>query len=277
LENIASNDLLKEPHKKYHFWIHVLIIGSILYIATVVTFLFTNNSNLFPTVILVGNFLVPIAFVSFFYERRSRLSVNMASTALCFLYGGVLGTLTAAILEPVFISALNFSTSFIVGLIEELTKLIGVLLIAKHGKKHSQMDGILLGSAAGMGFAALESIGYAFTTYLQNAGNISDVVIITLLRGIASPVGHGTWTAILASVLFKESFSGGFNINHKVMGAYLTVTILHGFWDWLPFIINYIIPIVLSVLIGQITIGAIGLLLLYKRWKEAKAQPPLLQ
>lgn len=49
------------------------------------------------------------------------------------------------------------------------------------------------------------------------------MVGVTLLRGILSPVGHGTWTAILASVLFRESAAGHFRINGKVVEVHLMV------------------------------------------------------
>jgi RsiW-degrading membrane proteinase PrsW (M82 family) len=232
----------------------------------------TRNSNLFPSVVLIGNFLVPVAFVSFFYERRERFSVNMSATAMCFFYGGALGTIAASLLEPVFIEKLTFFSAFNVGIIEEFTKLIGVFLIARHRRYNSMMDGIILGSAAGMGFAAFESTGYAFTAFLQSGGNLSQMVFITLVRGIASPVGHGTWTAILSSVLLRESVSGKFILNIKVFNAYLLVVVLHGLWDGLPFIIDYIIPSAHSLFIGQLTIGIIGIAILYRRWHEAKEE-----
>ncbi len=267
-----NNGILSGPAKKSRFWLRILFIGFIIYIATIIAFLSTGNPNLFPTIVLVGNFLVPVSFVSFFYERRNRFHVNLSSTALSFICGGVLGTIAAAILEPYFISTLSFKTSFIVGIIEELTKMVGVLLIARREKYNSMMDGIILGSAAGMGFAAFESTGYAFTDFLQSGGSLSEVLSITLLRGIASPVGHGTWTAILSGVLFRESSRRGYTINSKVISAYLTVVILHGLWDGLPFAINFIIPILHSVLTGQMLIGAIGIIILYRRWQEAKIQ-----
>ncbi|MDP4093262.1 MAG: PrsW family glutamic-type intramembrane protease, partial [Bacillota bacterium] len=129
-------------------------------------------------------------------------------------------------------------------------------------------------SAAGMGFAAFESTGYAFTAFLQSGGSLSYTVFITLLRGVASPVGHGTWTAILSSVLFRESHADRFIINRRVAGAYVTVILLHGLWDGLPFVISFL-PLVHSVLAGQIIIGIIGLTVLYKRWNEAKIRNPL--
>jgi Predicted membrane protein len=134
----------------------------------------------------------------------------MSATAMCFFLGGALGTIAASLLEPVFINELTFTTAFTVGIIEEFTKLIGVYLVAKHRKYNSMLDGIILGSASGMGFAAFESTGYAFTVFLQSGGSLSQTVFTTLLRGLTSPVGHGTWTAVLASVLLRESVQGRF-------------------------------------------------------------------
>lgn len=270
MDNSAGGSIKPAHAKRYGSWFKILIIGLVLYIAAILAFIFTGNPNLFPTVVLVGNFLVPVAFVSFFYERRDRFSVNMSSTSLSFLYGGILGTIVASLLEPFFISYLTFGSSFIVGLIEELAKIIGVVLIARRRMYNSEMDGIVLGAAAGMGFAAFESTGYAFTFFIKSGGSLSETVFITLVRGLASPVGHGTWTAILSAVLLKESYQGRFNINHRVAGAYLAVAALHGLWDGLPFVIRYILPVAHSVLIGQLLIGAIGLTALYIKWRGAK-------
>lgn len=265
-----SNAFTEINKKKPSYWLRILFYGFLIYTTTILVFVVTSNFILIPTIVLVGNFLIPVVFVAFFFEKRNRISLNMASTTLCFFYGGVLGTITAALLEPVFILSLNFNTAFIVGIIEELTKLVGVYLIAKHRKSHTQLDGIILGAAAGMGFAAFESVGYAFIAFLQSNGSLTNMVLITLIRGIASPVGHGTWTAILAGVLFKESFSGRFNINPNVVGAYLLVVLLHGFWDGIPFIIQRIFPFFSSIILVQISIGLIGLFILRKQWKRSK-------
>lgn len=270
--DIAEDDNGVKKVKKRRSWFRILLLGFAIYISTIIAFSSTGNPNLFPTIALVGNFLVPVSFVAFFYERRNRFNISMASTALSFIFGGILGTVAAAILEPYFIGRLTFSSSFIVGIIEESTKLIGVLLVAKRGRHTSGLDGIILGAAAGMGFAAFESTGYVFTDFLQSGGNLSEAVALTLLRGIVSPVGHGTWTAILASTLFSESGYYGYNINRKVIGAFLTVIILHGLWDGIPFALNALIPSFHSVLTGQLAVGIFGLVILYRRWQAARRQ-----
>ncbi|MDF2986685.1 MAG: hypothetical protein K0R50_2195 [Eubacterium sp.] len=272
LDNLKRDDNKTGPQRKHVLWLRILLTGFIFYSIAIITLIITGNSNLFPTAVLIGNFLVPVAFVVFFYERRDRFSVNISATAMCFFYGGVLGTIAAGILEPVFISQLSISTAFMVGIIEEFTKIIGVVIIARRRKFNSVMDGIILGAAAGMGFAAFESTGYAFTYFLHSGGSLSLTVFITLLRGVVSPVGHGTWTAILSSVLLRESVSGKFHVNIKVIYSYLIVVLLHGLWDALPFIIELLMPSVQSTLLGQLTIGIIGIAILYRRWKEAKKE-----
>jgi len=251
-------------------WLRVFVTGLLLFFAGLVIMILGGTPNLFPTVVIIGNFLVPITFVAFFYERRYLSQLSLPTTALSFFYGGVLGVLAASILEPIFIRQLDIFTTFTVGFIEEFVKILGVLMIARRWRHDQEMDGLVLGAAAGMGFAALESSGYAFSAFLLSRGSLTAVVIVTLLRGILSPVGHGTWTAILASVLFRESNGNRFHINRKVLGAYFTVSMLHGLWDGVPRLIAVLFSSGLDVLVSQLLIGGLGLLILWRRWREAK-------
>jgi RsiW-degrading membrane proteinase PrsW (M82 family) len=250
-------------------WWRILLVGLVLFVLSVVVFAITQNPNLFPTVALIGNFLVPVSYVAFFYERRHVSQVTLVSTARAFFYGGVLGVFAAALLEPVFIRQLTATSAFGVGLIEEFAKILGVLVVARHHRHDSEIDGVILGGAAGMGFAALESSGYVFTAFVASGGSLSALVLVTLLRGLLSPVGHGTWTAILASVLFREGAPNRFQINSAVVGAYITVVVLHGLWDGLPPVISILTGSGLDVAIGQGAVAIAGLVILWFRWREA--------
>ncbi len=251
-------------------WLKVLLVGTLLYFLSLVIMVLSGNPNLFPTVVMIGNFLIPVTYVAFFYERRHLSQLSLPTTALTFFYGGVLGVLASSILEPIFIRQMDPVSVMMIGLIEEGAKILGVLLIARTFKHDSEMDGLILGAAAGMGFAALESMGYAFTAFLESRGSLSATVITTLMRGVLSPIGHGTWTAILASVLFRESRGMRFRINIKVIGAYLLVSLLHAAWDGVPPMISDIFSSGLDVLIAQAVIGGTGFLILWVRWREAR-------
>jgi protease PrsW len=250
-------------------WLHVLWVGLVLFVVGVVIFGLTSNPNLFPTVALLGNFLVPVTYVAFFYQRRHLSRVDLPTTARAFLYGGVLGTFAAALLEPLFIDQLTPVSAFVVGLIEEFAKILGVLVVARNREHDQEIDGLILGAAAGMGFAALESTGYAFTAFLLSGGSLSTLVGVSLLRGLLSPVGHGTWTAILASVLFRESGRRRFRFDADVMRTYLLVVVLHGLWDGLPILLRALMVSGLDVLLGQVLVGLAGLVILWRQWREA--------
>jgi RsiW-degrading membrane proteinase PrsW (M82 family) len=123
-----------------------------------------------------------------------------------------------------------------VGFLEELAKLLALLLIARGMARHTRRDGIILGAAVGFGFAALESAGYAFATLLVRDGytvrlSLGSMVFTELLRGILAPVGHGLWTGILGGVLFGAARDGKLRFTPSVLGAYVLVSLLHGLWD----------------------------------------------
>jgi protease PrsW len=248
----------------------VLITTLLAFSMGIMVMALTGNPVLFPTVLMLGTFAVPVAYVAFFYDHRHLSNLTLSTITLSFLYGGVLGVFASALLEPLFIDRLDPATALVVGLIEEFAKILGVLVIIRHRRHDAELDGLILGAAAGMGFASMESSGYAFVSFLRSGGSLSLMVAVTLLRGILSPVGHGTWTAILASVLFREGTAGRFRINGKVVGAYITVVILHGLWDGLPGVIAAIFSRGLDVFIGQVVIGGISLFILRRRWSEAR-------
>ena len=267
---VQEASVAQNMSKVVNSWWRVLLIGLLFYIASLIALVLTSNPVLFPTVVMIGSFMIPVTYVAFFYDRRHLSRLTVPGIAQSFIYGGLIGVLAASVLEPLFIRHLDFVTAFGVGLIEEFVKVLGILVIARRLGHDSEMDGLLLGVAAGMGFAALESNGYAFSAFLRSGGSLTLTVFVTLLRGILSPIGHGTWTAILTSVLFRESRDGHYRFNLKVIGAYLGVSILHGLWDGLPGAITALFGQGLDVFAAQAAVGIVGLFILWRRWREAK-------
>jgi protease PrsW len=195
--------------------------------------------------------------------------VGLTTIVLTFFYGGFIGVFAASLLEPIFIRSLTFVTAFEAALIEEFVKILGVFVIARRQGHDAELDGIILGAVAGMSFAALESSGYAFTAYLASNGNLSTTLWVVLVRGILSPLGHGTWTAIFGGILFRETRKGHFRFNLKVIGAYFLVVVLHGLWDGLPMTVGKLTGSGFLVGLVEILIGLTGLTILFFRWREA--------
>src|SRR3984893_19233586 len=89
----------QSPPRGGRGWLQVLLTGIVLFVAATLIMFLTGNPNLYPTVILIGNFLVPIAFVAFLYDHRHFSSLTPTTVATSFAVGGVLGVLGASLLE----------------------------------------------------------------------------------------------------------------------------------------------------------------------------------
>jgi len=259
--------------------LQVLLIGILLFvIATVVLFL-TGNPNLFPTVILIGNFLVPIAFVAFLFDHQHLSALTPETVGKSFALGGILGVLGASILESLLIplpsnpnQGLPLTSALAVGLIEESCKILAVMFLARRMQHTTEIDGLLLGAAVGMGFAALESTGYAFTAFIASHGQVTASIVSTVLRGLIAPFGHGVWTGILGAVLFRQSGPRHFRINGWVILTFLFVTILHGFWDGLPNTLFFVIPPGIPISVTLLLLSAIGIIVLAVLYRRSIRQ-----
>jgi RsiW-degrading membrane proteinase PrsW (M82 family) len=141
--------------------------------------------------------------------------------------------LGASLLEAEFLSQPSLPGLVGVGLIEEGVKLAALWLLARRLPRYRVRDGVVLGAAVGFGFAALESAGYAFNALFTSDGlSLLNLVETEVLRGVLAPVGHGLWTAIVGGVLFGAAAGGGrLRLGWSVVGVYLVVAGLHGWWD----------------------------------------------
>jgi RsiW-degrading membrane proteinase PrsW (M82 family) len=215
-----------------HGWLAVLAVGVALFVVEERTLVVTRNPNLVPSAILLGASIVPLAFVAFVYGRRLPYHVPGWAIATAAFLGGVIGTIVAATLEFDVLRALGGIPMLFVGLIEETSKLLvplALLIPLRHNR--SAADGLLLGVACGAGFAALETMGYAFTTLIRSRGSITDTVDILLLRGVLSPAGHMAWTGIAAAALYGAAQTWRRQEILRFVGAFIGAVVLHTLWD----------------------------------------------
>lgn len=211
-------------------WLRLFLIGLALWVATVAVTFLTDNSNLVPTIVLLGSFLVPATFVVWAYEHFAT-DVGTERIAACFGIGGIIGVLGASVLESYLLSPSAWMYVG-VGLIEEGVKLAALVMVARRIPVAGLRHGLVLGATVGAGFAAFESAGYAFNAVLSIHGlSLKDLVETEILRGLLAPVGHILWTAIMGGVLFRERRGQHFRFNAPVIITYLGVALLHALWD----------------------------------------------
>jgi protease PrsW len=267
----------QRPSHRNRDWLHLLLAGAGLFVVATIVMFLTDNPNLYPTVILVGNFLVPVVFVLFLYDHQHLSALTPSAIAQSFVVGGMLGVLGASVLEPLLIplsgnpdQGLTLSAALVAGLIEEGCKILAVMWVARRIRRDSEMDGLLLGAAAGMGFAALESTGYAFTALVASRDHVGASIVETILRGALAPFGHGVWTAILAAVLFRRSAADHFRVSSSVVLTYLFVALLHGLWDGLPRVLYVVIPPGIPISVVTLALSAVGIAVLVALYRQAE-------
>jgi protease PrsW len=252
-------------------WIQIFVSGLLLLLLVERTLVATSDPNYVPSALLLGAFLVPITFTTYLYERLPEWEVPLPPVAICFIWGGVLGTVLAGTLEYDVMRSLGFLPKLGIGVIEEGAKLILPLVFYFLGRYRSEAAGIVLGVATAMGFAALETMGYGFTSLLASHGNLGVLDEVLLFRGLMSPAGHAAWTGLVCAVLWRERLKAGHAIfNWRVGGAFATAVILHALWDTFAGMKSATFVGFLGINFVSLLIALVSLTLLIRRVREAR-------
>jgi RsiW-degrading membrane proteinase PrsW (M82 family)/predicted DNA-binding protein with PD1-like motif len=221
---------LAHRHHHHGWWWKTLLAGLALWVVTTIVTAVTANTNLVPTLILLGSFLVPFCVVLFVIERVQG-NVTTLQLILAFFVGGIFGDLGASLLEANLQQ--NLAVYLLVGLIEEFVKAVILVIIAWRVTPKTAAQGALLGATVGAGFAAFESAGYAFNAAITSQGiDLVSLLQTEVVRAILAPVGHVLWTALLGAVIFGATSLGK---HHRwswwIPVALVGAAVLHGLWD----------------------------------------------
>lgn len=172
-------------------------------------------------------------------------------------------------------SSFDFSQFYVplsVALIEETAKLLVCVMLVRTRKIHFLMDAVVFGAAAGMGFAAVESIIYGWV-HIDEASSLGMLAVLWM-RALLSPFGHGTWTAIAtvgiwyASSMHKHSnLADGrpWTRGLRAMGMFLAAVVMHALW-------NYHFESGLMKAGAMAVVGFIGLYLLFSLIRRGRKE-----
>jgi protease PrsW len=230
-------------------WVLVLVGGVVLFEIVRRVLIETQNPNLVPSLILLGAAVAPAAFVMFVLGRRLQYDTSGGAIGVVAFLSGIIGVVTAGLLEYNTLRDLGVLPMVAVGFIEEAAKLIvpaALLIVLRRYRLPS--DGLLVGVAAGAGFAALETMGYAFVTLISSRGDLAAVDNILLLRGLLSPAAHMAWTGLTATALWYAAahrWKGGAVL--RFLAVFALAVALHATWDSVGTIPVYIVLAAISL------------------------------
>ena len=207
-------------------WLRTLVGGVAIYALVTVAAESTQNIHLLPVVLVLGALLIPVTFVVYLFERLAVAPAVLPTLVVCFWGGGSVGVAAAGILEYQTLRDLGTLPMLAVGVIEESVKLAVPLWLLVRGRFTSPSAGLLFGVASGMGFAALETMGYGLVALIQSRGQIGPTEQILLIRGLLSPLGHAAWTGLVCATLWRRPRSWPL-----IAAAFTTAVALHALWD----------------------------------------------
>lgn len=218
-----------------------------------------HNVGLSPNSLVLGGFGMTAALTyTLAYRLKPSDGISVVRLILAFLFGGLLATELAVIVEaPLFDVVLHSNPNAelisrsLAGVIEEACKILAVLIAARGLTTRTARSGLFLGGAVGLGFAAFEDMKYAaaaLSDTLIGHSPLLSIITTTFGRDLIGPLEHPIMTALLASVLFAATRNGRFRITWRVVVAYLAISIVHGLIDTLPVLL---VPVVRSASIAN--------------------------
>lgn len=247
-------------------WLYsrVLLIMTIAFVMLMLCLVMFDSSNAIPGVIVVGSFAMPLTTMMLFLELNAYRDVSVYKIIVTFLVGGCASLLATMILYMFITPGMDFVGAIIIGVVEEIGKLIIVYYTISRLRTCHILTGLLIGSAVGAGFAAFESAGYAFNFLLDDEGGLYTMFDVIVLRGILAPGGHVAWAAITGAAIVMAKGNRRLNTDILTSGKFLKLfaipVVLHSIWD-MPIGIGediLLIPTLLTVAVWAVLIALIN-------------------
>lgn len=205
-----------------------LAIAVVLYLLLVAT----RAPTLVPVTLLAMSAVVPATLMCYLVEKYDQTGISFHTLAITFLAGGTVGIISA-VLGFVVGGALTGGLLVLpvfAGLWEEPAKLLGTAWRWRHPKYDRPIDGLILGTVSGFGFAVLETAGYGFTALATHG--LEGMLTILVLRGLTSPFGHGLWSGLVAAAFWQCNRDPRRAVRSRIFGiALLWAVGLHALWN----------------------------------------------
>jgi RsiW-degrading membrane proteinase PrsW (M82 family) len=226
------------------FFFRVLIFLALVYFGFYAAFEQFENIRLIPGLIMMGSLAVPLATVILFFELNVTRNVSFNRVLMLVASGGVVSLFVALVGFQV--SNLDWLGASSAGIVEEIGKLLAVIIVARSFRGKYILNGLLFGAAVGAGFAFFESAGYAFD-YLERTNSLRVMLDTIQTRAFLTPFGHVAWTAIAAAALWRvkgdKPLQVGMLLDSTFLKTMAIPMLLHMVWNsplQLPFELKHI-------------------------------------
>jgi RsiW-degrading membrane proteinase PrsW (M82 family) len=228
---------LLDKFGKLPLWVRAGSVTLIVAVALFILLWISQAPTLIPITLLAMSAVVPVAMICWVVEKYDRTGISFHTLVITFLAGGTIGVICAMAIYLLsawlpLIAALA-ATAVFAPVAEEPGKLLATCWRWKHPIYDRPMDGLIIGTVAGFGFAVVETAGYGLVSLLGDKGlDMPSLLETMVIRGLSSPFCHGMWSGILAAAFWQSgrSFQRAFRSKVFWVAAAWAVG-LHALWN----------------------------------------------
>lgn len=222
---------LQSIHRIQAHW-RVAVISGLLAATLFLLMLLTENVHLVPITLIAMSGVVPATVMTYLVSRYDKTGISFRTLTLTFVLGGTIGIVVTVLTGQMasFIVGGVILIPMFAGVFEEPAKLFATFWRWHHPAYDRPIDGLIIGTVSGFGFAVFETAGYSLRALLE--GGIDELLWVTIVRGATSPFGHGLWTGILAAAFWQC----GRRMSKAIMDRRFQITLvavvgLHAIWN----------------------------------------------
>ncbi len=220
-----------------------LTIFAVIFLTIVVAFLMFASVGIGPAIVATVVAFTPAMLYVFPFIWLDRYDPEpLWLLALAFAWGALVAVVVSFIINTLVSVIVSIGVSpeagNIVGAVvsapvfEEGSKGIGLVLLLIFFRRYFDdiLDGIVFAGVIALGFATVENVLY-YGRALGGSG-ISGLIALFILRGIASPFAHVTFTALtgIGCGIARESHNKAVRIIMPVVG-YFGAVLMHAIWN----------------------------------------------
>lgn len=213
---------------KLPLWVRAGSITFVVAVVLFVLFILSNAITLVPVMLIAMSAVIPTAVICWVVEKYDRTGISFHTLALTFLAGGTVGVICAMVVYEMTGNLL--AAAVFAGVAEEPGKFLATSWRWRHRGYDRPMDGLIIGTIAGFGFAVVETAGYGLGALVQ--GGLGDLVWTMLIRSITAPFCHGLWAGMVAAAFWQTGRDLRRAVRSRVFWVAVAWAIgLHALWN----------------------------------------------
>ena len=195
-----------------------------------------NNPLMLPGMMFIGALAIPFSVLIFIFETNAPRNISIFEVIKMFFVGGMISLVSSLVLFEIFpLVEMNYIGALTVAFIEEVGKLLAIVIFVRILNPRYILNGLLIGAAIGAGFAVFETAGYAFKYFIASSSRIDVLIDILVQRAWSSIGAHVVWAAITgaALVLVKgdDPFRAGIITSPRFLRFLALPIVMHATWN----------------------------------------------